>query len=293
MEKCITNQAQKHRILALVQLISAFIIFGCCLHIPNLTATIHVDDDSSNHNLQQLYIDLIKKILANTIYQDASYQGPFNPWQREFGQDHPLSAFTMVGMKRLDNIEYCMEHILENKIPGDCIETGVWRGGCTILMKAILKSHGDHTRRVWVADSFSGAPAPNPKKFPIDSGSLLHTPVCSYLTVPLENVQSNFDKFGLLDEQVIFLKGLFSDTLPTAPIEQLALLRLDGDLYESTMDALVNLYPKLSVGGYIIIDDMGSNHPCAQAVSDYRAEKHITEQMLWIDLDGVYWQKQR
>ncbi len=244
-------------------------------------------------NAQRLYIDLMKKILVNTIYEDSSYQSGFQAAVREYGKDHPHLAFTMVGMKRLNNIDECMKQIFENKIPGDCIETGVWRGGCTILMRAIIKSYGDTSRKVWVADSFEGVPAPNLAKFPADHISPLHTASFSYLAVPLEEVQRNFDKCGLLDEQVIFLKGRFSDTLPTAPIEKLSLLRLDGDLYESTIDALVNLYPKLSVGGFIIIDDFGPNPNCVQAVNDYRAEKNITEPIIWIDYDGVYWQKQR
>lgn len=234
----------------------------------------------------------MKKILTNTIYEDPSYHGAFDLNKREHGEDHPLTAFTMIGMKRLDNIEYCMDEIRRNNIPGDCIETGVWRGGATIFMRAILKAYGDTTRKVWVADCFAGVPPPNVTKYPADHISPLHTESYYYLAVPIEQVKRNFDKFGLLDNQVVFLKGLFSDTLPTAPIKELSLLRLDGDLYESTMDALVNLYPKLSVGGFIIIDDFGGNPNCVQAVHDYRRQHNITDPILWIDNLGVYWKKQ-
>ena len=68
--------------------------------------------------------------------------------------------------------------------------------------------------------------------------------------MPLETVKANFEKYGLLDAQVVFLKGWFKDTLPAAPIGKLAVMRLDGDMYESTMDALKSLYPELSPGGY-------------------------------------------
>ena len=105
-------------------------------------------------------------------------------------------------------------------------------------------------------------------------------------------MEGNFRKYDLLDEQVRFLKGFFSDTLPTAPIEQLAVLRLDGDMYESTMDALVNLYPKLVSGGYIIIDDYGVVPQCEQALMDYRQQHDITTPWRHIDHSAVFWQKE-
>lgn len=236
-----------------------------------------------------LYIDLIKKTLANTIYEDPSFTAPYDRGVRNIGYDHPKTAHTMIGLKRLNNIHDLLEDILKKNIPGDCIETGVWRGGSAILMRAILKAHGDTTRKVWVADSFEGPPPPNPDKYPQDAN--LDFSEFFYLAVPLEQVQENFRKYGLLDSGVVFLKGFFRDTLPTAPIKNLALLRLDGDLYESTMDALVHLYPKLSVGGYVIIDDFGAVGACEQAVHDYRNSLGITNTMHWIDYSGIYWEK--
>jgi hypothetical protein len=192
-------------------------------------------------------------------------------------------------MKRLNNIHYCMKEILSNHIPGDFIETGVWRGGATILMKAILKAYGCEDRNVWVADSFEGVPPPNPEKYPDDAG--IHLNQLSELAISLEKVQAHFKRYGLLDNKVIFLKGFFSNTLPTAPINQIALLRLDGDLYESTMDGLVNLYPKVAIGGYVIVDDFGAIPACAKAVRDYRQKHNITDPIIRIDWTGVFWQK--
>ncbi len=265
------------------------------LHTANLSASLHRNQRSSKlpDDPRKLYIDLMKKSLANTIYEDPCFRGGYSRNAREFGEDHPTQAFTMVGMKRLNNIQECMEYILENHIPGDCIETGVWRGGSTILMRGILKAYGDKTRKVWVADSFRGVPPPNVGKYPADQISELHTQMYHYLAVPLERVQSNFEKFDLLDEQVVFVEGLFSETLPGIPIEKLSLLRLDGDLYESTMDALVNLYPKLSVGGFVIIDDFGSNINCVQALTEYRAQHGIDDPMIDIDRAAKYWQKSK
>jgi hypothetical protein len=194
----------------------------------------------------------------------------------------------MIGLRRLDNLQFCVEEVLSKNIPGDLIETGVWRGGATIFMRAILKAYGVKDRNVWVADSFEGLPAPNPERFPQDAGDLHHI---MKLAVSLDQVKANFERYGLLDDQVRFLKGWFRDTLPKAPIERLAILRLDGDMYESTMDALVNLYPKLSLGGCLIVDDYGAVPGCRQAVLDYRQLHGILDEIVQIDWTGVYWRR--
>jgi O-methyltransferase len=209
--------------------------------------------------------------------------------KRAEGRDWPVLAHTMVGLKRLDNLQCCIESVLANKVPGDLIETGVWRGGATILMRAVLKAHKVTDRLVWVADSFEGLPVPDPEKYPADSGDVHHT--FKALAIGLETVKNNFRAYGLLDDQVRFLKGWFRDTLPSAPFKELAVVRLDGDLYESTMDGLVNLYPKLSPGGCIIIDDYGAVPGCKKAVDDYRESHAIKQEIVPIDWGGVYWRK--
>lgn len=213
----------------------------------------------------------------------------FDPALRTVGKDWPPLADTMIGLKRLENIQFCIEDILHHNVPGDLIETGVWRGGAVIFMRGVLKAHNVKDRLVWAADSFSGLPSPDIDKYPQDAGDPHHL-WSDYLGVSLETVQRNFRRYGLLDDQVRFLKGWFKDTLPTAPVEKLALLRLDGDMYESTMDALVHLYPKLSVGGYVIVDDYFLKG-CSQAIHDYRAKHSITDEMISIDWASVYWRK--
>lgn len=205
------------------------------------------------------------------------------------GYDWPIYADTMIGLKRLDNIEYCMRSILKEGIAGDFMETGVWRGGATILMRAILKEEAIEDRKVWLADSFEGLPKPNAKEYSWDRGNKLHE--LNLLNVSLDEVKENFKKYDLLDDQVCFLKGWFKDTLPTAPVKKLALLRLDGDLYESTILALEHLYPKLSKGGYLIVDDYNAFEYCQRAVDDYRAHHAITAPIVEIDGEAIYWQK--
>ncbi len=208
--------------------------------------------------------------------------------RRQPGSSWPAYAHSMVGMPRLDNLVHAVRTVLAENIPGDLIETGVWRGGACILMKGVLAVHGDTSRRLFVADSFEGLPAPDAAKYPKDEGDKHH--VHQFLAVSKEEVEDNFRKYELLDDRVIFLKGWFKDTLPKAPIKQLAVMRLDGDMYESTMDALTNLYPKLSPGGFCIIDDYGLGG-CKQAVDDFRAQNKISETLEQIDFGGRFWRK--
>jgi O-methyltransferase len=237
------------------------------------------------------YLDLMKRVLTNVIYSDADVQfdSAYDLDRRAGGLDWPEKAHTMVGMKRLDNLQALIEDVIKKGVPGDVIETGVWRGGATILMRAILAAYGVRDRRVWVADSFEGLPPPNAELYPADAGDKHFTK--KELAVSLEDVKHHFDVYGLLDEQVKFLKGWFKDTLHVAPIEKLAVVRLDGDMYESTMDGIRALYPKLSVGGYLIVDDFHAVAGCRKAIEDYRKEHGITDEIKPIDRLAVYWQR--
>jgi hypothetical protein len=194
----------------------------------------------------------------------------------------------MIGLKRLNNLEACITDVIRRRIPGDLIETGVWRGGASIFMRAVLKAYREQDRLVWLADSFQGLPKPNARKYPADAGDKLWKE--ALLAVPVEEVKENFRRYGLLDGQVRFLVGWFRDVLPKAPIERLAVLRLDGDMYESTTDALIHLYPKLSLGGYVIIDDYALP-TCRAAVEDFRARHGITEPLQPIDQIAKFWQR--
>ena len=225
------------------------------------------------------------------------------PWEERYGrlsdaelkarrvqESHwPARAFTFLGQKRLDNIRYCVESVIRENVPGDLIETGVWRGGACIFMRAILKAYGDETRTVWLADSFEGLPPPNAAKYPADAGDKHHA-WAEVFAVSSEQVKRNFEHFALLDSRVRFLEGWFKDTLPTAPIERLAVLRLDGDMYEATMQALEGLYDKLSAGGFVIVDDYYLP-ACAKAVHDFRGVRGIADAIQDIDGRACFWRR--
>lgn len=272
-------------------------------------------------NVSEIYLDLLKKCLTRTIFPDAyrvlrrpdprrrafAYavypllatilekmglrlyrRTNFKLADREEGADWPAEAETMIGLKRLNSLQHCIEQVLRDKVPGDFIETGVWRGGTCIFMRAALEAFKDKTRQVWVADSFEGFPKPD-GRYRQDADEPWSTSN-DMIAISLDQVKSNFARYGLLDDRVRFLKGWFKDTLPDAPIERLAILRLDGDLYSSTMDSLTNLYPKLSPGGFAIIDDYAIE-VCQRAVDDFRASMQIETPLIKIDRTGVYWRK--
>ncbi len=198
-------------------------------------------------------------------------------------------GYTMIGRRRMDNLRFCIESVLHDAIPGDLIECGVWKGGACIFMRGILKAHGVTDRTVWVADSFRGLPDPAPQT---DDDLDLSGDRFPQLAIPLASVQKNFERFGLLDDQVRFLPGWFSETLPSAPLERIAVLRLDGDLYSSTMDILTNVYDKVSPGGFLIVDDYGVLPQCARAVDEFRAVRGITTPIERVDCTGVFWRKE-
>jgi O-methyltransferase len=260
----------------------------------------------------ELYLQLMKSCLTNAIYGDVALRrvGARTGWKRWVvgmlesrgvalvrpqrvdrsgrldGREWLPDAHTMIGVRRLDHLQECIERALERNVPGDVIEAGVWRGGASIFMRAVLKAYGADDRTVWVADSFQGLPPSNEEEYPADAGDLHHT--IEELAVSLEEVQANFRRYDLLDDQVRFLAGWFRDTLADVPIERLAVIRIDADMYQSTSEALAALYPKLSPGGYVIVDDYALE-PCRRAVDDYRTAMGITDEIRRIDWTGIYW----
>jgi O-methyltransferase len=265
--------------------------------------------ETSEEIPQKIYIDFFKRILTDTVY-DESIRNIFfkNPNHVSKSQmmsvldtsvdeesktgrifPPPQRAHTMIGLKRLDNIQSCLEDVMKNNIEGDIIETGVWRGGATIFIRMFLKEYNITDKIVYVADSFEGLPKPDPVKYPKDVNDIHHT--FDFLKISSEDVQNNFKSYNLLDDQVKILKGWFKDTTQNPPFKKLSILRLDGDMYSSTWEVLENLYDKLSIGGYLIIDDYGAITNCREAVNYFRTKRNIHEPIEQIDWTGIFWKK--
>jgi O-methyltransferase len=259
------------------------------------------------------YLDLLRKALTASLYDESAWlvvnptsrwkaaimgvlarrslflvkRRAFNAAAREGGEDWPMFGFTMAGSKRLGNVEDCVASVVREGVPGDFVECGVWRGGSAIFARAALDSYGAADRLVWLADSYEGMPArtSNDMTDPELKGT-------TYLEASLEDVKANFSRFDLLDDRVKFVKGWFSDTLPTAPIETISILRLDGDYYSSTMDALNALYEKVSVGGYVIIDDYNAFVSCKAAVTEFCERLGIRPTLHAVDNNAIYWRRE-
>ena len=267
-------------------------------------------------DVADFYLDLLKKSLTNilhfgsdvtiryltdclegkntyikNVFLTEGYRQDLKQFRDGFldGKTQSFFGYTLVGMRRLENVQACVDDVISNHVPGDLLEAGVWRGGASILMRGVLKARGVTDRVVWLADSFEGLPPPDVEQYPADEGMNLHE--VSVMAVSLEHVMETFAAFDLLDDQVKFLEGWFRDTLPQAPIGDLAVLRADGDMYEATIHILDNLYDKVSPGGYVIIDDYGDYGACRQAVDEFRERRGIKDPLVVVDWSGVYWQK--
>jgi O-methyltransferase len=209
---------------------------------------------------------------------------------RVSGRDWPLNALTMAGLMRLDDLQLCVESVVGDDIEGDLIEAGTWRGGASILMRATLDSLGADERTVWLADSFEGFPEADPDAFPEDAdGDDLSG--LSFLAAPLEQVRGHFGRFGF-ERGVRFVPGFFSETMPSLRGGRWSVVRIDGDTYESTWLTLESLYPGLSTGGYLIIDDYQFVAECRRAVDQFRLEREIAEPLEPVDWSCVRWRRE-
>ena len=264
-----------------------------------------------------LYLDLLKKTLTASVFDESAWSvlepggldgvyrriraaainalgkrslllvrsRPYDRVRRENGLDWPMFGFTMAGHKRLDNIQACIGAVVADKVPGDFVECGAWRGGCSIFAKAVFNIYGINDRKIWLADSFEGMPVLETEADKVDPDLSARR----YLAVSREEVENNFRKFDLLDSNVEFVKGWFSESLPRAPILQIAILRLDCDHYSSTMDALNGLFGRVSKGGFVIIDDYNAYAGCKAAVTEFRSVHRVAAQLIAIDDTAVFW----
>jgi O-methyltransferase len=270
-------------------------------------------------DLSRLYLDTVKSLILNDVYPEAEAERVYLIKCVEGAEQFDARAFyssavcdtgmmgaidaahakgrhhegrlkfatigaSMVGRARLENVEACLNTVLAERVPGGFVECGVWRGGACAFAKAVLDARGSD-RRVWLADSFEGLAEPEHAADTIDLSARKYP----MLAVSRPRVQALFERLGLMDERGCFLEGWFSKTLPQAPIGRIAVLRLDGDYYESTMTPLRALYDRVSPGGFVIVDDYGLLEPARRAVDEFRAAQGICAPLMDIDGHGYFW----
>jgi hypothetical protein len=266
------------------------------------TLTTGNDDRLPLERARATYLEMLKAYVSGVVYGKEERSVPpgthtgkkklkvsqLNLGTRSSGAEWAYMGYTMVGSKRLDNIRDLLFDVMKNDIKGDYIETGVWRGGASIFARGLMRAYNQSSRRSYVCDSFHGLPPGNASIAKRDKG-WDNTP---YLEVAAERVAGHFRESGTLDPNVIFAKGFFNDTMkPLRPvINDLAIMRLDGDMYESTVDVLYNLYDRLSVGGFVIMDDW-FGFPSKLACEDFFKAHGMSPHIIAIDAASAYWQK--
>jgi hypothetical protein len=236
--------------------------------------------DETIDSLRESYLNLVIKCINGSVYLDNQ----IDPETRKIILEN--CRYTLLSLEPLNTLKMCMEAVERENILGDFIEAGIWKGGAVILMRAFLNAYQNSTRLVWGADSFEGFPDSKHS-----DSNILNNHIYPWVVVGQNQVEKNISRFELLDKQVCLVKGFFKDSLPTIPIKEIAVLRVDGDMYDSTLDILENLYPKVSIGGYVIIDDFGAFHGCDEAVIEYRKKHNIDEPFYKQGFYGIYWKK--
>jgi hypothetical protein len=205
-----------------------------------------------------------------------------------------VRAYTMTSPERLFSLIQAVRHVCAAEIPGDVVECGVWRGGSMMAVARTLIECGERARPLHLFDTFEGMSSPGERDVDIDgreAGSLLQSqrkddPQSVWCIAPLEEVRAGLASTGYDMSQVHFVKGKVEDTLPAHAPTRIAILRLDTDWYESTRHELEQLYPRLSAGGILIVDDYGHWAGCRQAVDEYFASHGAPVLLNRIDYTG-------
>lgn len=208
-------------------------------------------------------------------------------------RDSGFFPYAHMGLVRLDHLRGCLDEVRGDGVPGDLVECGTRRGGGAIFLRGYVDAYELDEPTVWVADPFRASP---PRRVPVRRRrsrreALAGGPGFPYLGADLNTVRDGFHRFGLLDDRVRFLQGSYADTLPTAPIEEIALLHIGDEEAGSDPAVLACLYDKLSAGGFVVIDTYSSSPACRAVVDDFRARRGIDDPVRRVDAHGAFWRK--
>ena len=268
----------------------------------------------------RLYLDLLKKCLTREIFDDDDFdvvpragslrglaargalkvlaardlrlvrRGQTDPEDKLEGLGRPAKAETMMGSRRLDFLERAVLRIVSEGVEGDFFEAGCWRGGAAIFLLGALKALGQGERLVWAADSFDGYPEPNEASSAVDR---LLWSRRDYFAVTRAEFERNVARYGVGGEGLRVVEGYFDRSLPEAGVGRLAMIRIDVDGYEGVRAVLDVLYPKLSPGGFVLVDEL-EVPGCKRAIEEHFARSGRREEISPIPQrrpKAAYWRK--
>lgn len=194
----------------------------------------------------------------------------------EFERVHALCRpYTMTTNLEMYNLWAATNWIVDHRISGDFVECGAWRGGSAMVIAAALLAIGDRERRIFIYDTYEGMPDPSENDVAFDGDSpdvrkKIETGESgNWLEVSREEVHRNVTSTGFPDERLSLVKGKVESTIPDTVPDHIGLLRLDTDFYESTAHEMKHLYPRLSRGGILIVDDYDAWQGARRAVDEY------------------------
>lgn len=232
------------------------------------------------------FAHLLENAVTGSLYDEAGRCGnddcskilPYDSALRKRGNDWPVIGHTMVGHLRIQNVRIAVEEVVRNRIPGDFVEMGVWRGGVCIYARLLLDFMNQRHRLVHLFDAFENLPG--------------YGNSTKYLAVSEADVRRNFNKYGAL-HNTYFYKGLFRDTVKNAKIQKISILRIDGNFYDSYQDALYYFYESVPVGGIVIFDDILSHSMVMRCWLDFKSEQKLIENLTVIDDHSAWFKKKK
>jgi hypothetical protein len=241
----------------------------------------------------------LTKILRRSGYEIAKIRPPslLHAYPGDFDLDtietiKAVAPYTMTSAERLYALCQAVQYISRHHIPGDIVECGVWRGGSMMAVAHTLKNKGDIGRTLHLFDTFEGMVPAGASDVTVDgvAGAEIAGKIAEagdkWCYAGLDDVKRGMASTGYKPANIRYVQGRVEDTIPAEAPEAIALLRLDTDWYESTKHELIHLFPRLSDGAVLIIDDYGFWKGCRRAVDEYFAETRVPILLHRIDNTG-------
>ena len=254
------------------------------------------------HGVADAYVKLMRETVLDAVYSSATYKQDGSSRPPASGRN---SALTMAGRRRLNNVRDLLRVAVRHGVAGDFVETGSWKGGLSFLAAAVLRSLGElGSRRVWLCDSFRGIPPPIATQKAVNIDKTAWRKGLGNDNSPAL-ARTRATRLGFDEASVRIAPGWFNESLPRLAQSngvawRIAVLRLDGDTYFSTLEALEALYDRVPPGGFVVVDDYMDWRGCFEAISDFRRKRDIYDPLVTVYhapeasgeiLRGVYWRK--